>query len=112
MRVLRGLAAILVWLLATVVMIVALVLCVTLILLPLGAPLMALGLRLWAYGVQLMLPRGQEVKRKVRKQAGLKPRGSTAGDVKRAKKQATKKGKKTAHRFRKGLHKTAKAMPG
>jgi hypothetical protein len=51
MRVLRGIGALVVWLLATVLLIVAAVLCITLILVPLGVPLMALALRLYGYGV-------------------------------------------------------------
>jgi hypothetical protein len=84
MRALRGAASIVVWLLATVLLIVSLVLCITLILLPLGVPLMLLAFRLYGYGVQLMLPRPREVKRHVRKQFGLRPRGSASGDLKRA----------------------------
>ena len=97
MKILRGIGALLVWLLATVVMIVAAVLCVTLILLPLGLPLMALGLRLYGYGVQLMIPRAPEVKRGMRKRLGLRTHGSVAGDVKRA----GKRGKKSGRRLRK-----------
>lgn len=88
MRALRGIAAVVVWLLATVLLIVSVVLCITLILLPLGIPLMLGALRLYGYGVQLMMPRPAEVKRHVRGQVGLRPRGSAAGDVKRAGKRA------------------------
>jgi hypothetical protein len=100
MRILRGLLAVLVWLLATVVMIVAAVLCITLILLPLGLPLMAFGLRLYGYGVQLMLPRAKEVKRKVRKGFGLRPRGSVADDAKGAAKQAGKSRRRLSKKAR------------
>jgi hypothetical protein len=89
MRVLRGVASIVVWLLATVLLVVALVLCITLILLPVGVPLMLLAFRLYGYGVQLMMPRRREVKRHVRKQFGLRPRGSASGDLKRAGKRAS-----------------------
>jgi hypothetical protein len=88
MRALRGAASIVIWLLATVLLVVSLVLCVTLILLPLGVPLMLFALRLYGYGVQLMMPRPAEVKRHVRKQFGLRPRGSASGDLKRAGKRA------------------------
>jgi hypothetical protein len=88
MRVLRGAASIVVWLLATVLLVVSLVLCITLILLPLGVPLMLLAFRLYGYGVQLMMPRRAEVKRHLRKQFGLRPRGSASGDLKRAGKRA------------------------
>jgi hypothetical protein len=94
MRVLRGIGAMLVWLLATVVIIVAALLCITLILLPLGLPLMAVGLRLYGYGVQLMIPRAKDVKRGMRKKAGLRAHGSAAGDVKRAGKRGKKSGRK------------------
>jgi hypothetical protein len=88
MRALRGAASIVVWLLATVLLVVSLVLCITLILLPLGVPLMLFAFRLYGYGVQLMMPRRAEVKRHIRKQFGLRPRGSAAGDLKRARKRA------------------------
>ena len=76
MRILRGIGAVVVWLLATVVMVVALVASVTIVLLPLGVPLLVLGLRLYGYGVRLMIPRAPEVKRGVRKSLGLRAHGS------------------------------------
>ena len=88
MRVIRGAASVVVSLLATVVLVVSLVLSITLILLPLGVPLMFLAFRLYGYGVQLMLPRPGEVKRNIRKLIGLRPRGSSSGDLKRAGKRA------------------------
>lgn len=111
MRILRGLLALLIWLVATVVMIVAGVLCLTLILLPLGLPLMAVGLRLYAYGVQLMLPRAKEVKRKVRKGFGLRPRGSVADDAKGAVKQTRKSGRRLSKKAR-GVKRDAQRTTG
>ena len=87
MRILRGIGAVVVWLLATVVMVVALVASVTIVLLPLGVPLLVLGLRLYGYGVRLMIPRAPEVKRGVRKGLGLRAHGSLRGDAKRARRK-------------------------
>jgi hypothetical protein len=94
MIILRGLGAVVMWLLATVVMLVAAVLCITLILLPLGLPLMALGVRLYVYGIQLLVPRAPEVKHGIRERLGLRAHGSAGGDVKRARKHGKKSGRK------------------
>jgi hypothetical protein len=99
MRILRGIGAVLVWLLATVVMVLALVLSITIILLPVGLPLLALGLRLYGYGVQLMIPRTPELKRGLRKRVGLRAHGSLRGDAKRA----GKKTRKTVRKKTRGL---------
>ena len=88
MRVIRGAASAAISLLATVLLVVSLVLSITLILLPLGVPLLFLALRLYGYGFQLMLRRPREVKRNIRKLFGLRPRGSSSGDLKRAGKRA------------------------
>lgn len=53
MRLLRGLLAVLTWLLALVLLIVGALCCVTLILLPLGLPLLRYALRLFGSGVRL-----------------------------------------------------------
>ncbi len=57
MRLVRGLAGTLLWIVACLLGLVAVVLCVTLILLPLGLPLLNLARRLFAQSARLFLPR-------------------------------------------------------
>src|SRR4029453_4484345 len=57
MRILRGIAGALLWILAVVLGLVALVLCITVILLPAGLPLLGASRRLFGMAVRLMLPR-------------------------------------------------------
>ena len=57
MKLLKGLAGSLLWILAGVLGLVSILLCVTIILLPLGIPLLGLSRRLMTTGVQLMLPK-------------------------------------------------------
>ena len=57
MRILRGIAGALLWILAVVLGLVALVLCITVILLPAGLPLLGVSRRLFGMAVRLMLPR-------------------------------------------------------
>jgi hypothetical protein len=57
MRLLRGLAGALLWIVALLLAIVALVLCVTVILLPLGLPLLGYARRLFTLSLRLMFPR-------------------------------------------------------
>jgi hypothetical protein len=57
MRVLRGLAGALLWILASVVGLVAVLLCATIILLPVGIPLLFLTRRMFTASVRLFLPR-------------------------------------------------------
>lgn len=63
MRLLRGLAGALLWILALLLIVVALVLCVTIILLPVGLPLLGYARRLFALSLKLIAPRA--VSRKV-----------------------------------------------
>jgi hypothetical protein len=56
MRILKGLAASLLWILAGVVGLVALLLCLTVILLPVGIPLLMLSRRMMGAAVRLMVP--------------------------------------------------------
>jgi hypothetical protein len=118
MRILRGIAALLIWVVATLLFVVSVVLCITLILIPLGIPLMALAMRLYVFGVQLMAPRSAEIKRGARKKLGLRKHGSTAGDLKRLRKRARGAGrdaeKQTKHAFgrlRGVAHRSRKAFP-
>jgi|SRR5215211_341829 len=57
MRILRGIAGALLWIVAALLGLVAVVLCITLILLPLGLPLLGVSRRLFGMAVRLMLPR-------------------------------------------------------
>jgi hypothetical protein len=66
-RVLRGIAAVLLSLLASVLLTVSLVLCITVVLLPLGVPLLMVSIWLFKQGMRLLLPRKRDVQRSVRK---------------------------------------------
>ena len=57
MRILRGVAGALLWIVAAVLGLVAVVLCITVILLPVGLPLLGVSRRVFGMAVQLMLPR-------------------------------------------------------
>jgi hypothetical protein len=57
MRLLRGLAGALLWIVALLLVLVAAILCVTLILLPLGLPLLGYARRLFTFSLRLMFPR-------------------------------------------------------
>jgi hypothetical protein len=67
-RVLRGLAALLLWLVATLLLVVAVILSITVVLLPIGLLLGFLALRLYRLGLGLVLPRKRDVARGVRKE--------------------------------------------
>ena len=56
MRLLKGLAGSLMWIVSGLLGLVSILLCVTIILLPLGLPLLGLSRRLMTAGVRLMLP--------------------------------------------------------
>ena len=57
MRILRGMAGALLWIVAAVLGLVAVVLCITVILLPVGLPLLGVSRRVFGMAVRLMLPR-------------------------------------------------------
>ena len=57
MRILRGMAGALLWIVAAVLGLVAVVLCITVILLPVGLPLLGVSRRVFGIAVRLMLPR-------------------------------------------------------
>lgn len=67
MRVLRFLAAVVIWLLATVLMILAIVLSLTILLLPVGLLLGRYALKLYRKGAALLLPRPRDLEKGVRK---------------------------------------------
>lgn len=56
MRLLRGLAGTVLWILAAVLGLVAFLLCVTILLLPVGLPLLRVSRQLFTQAVRLMLP--------------------------------------------------------
>jgi hypothetical protein len=126
MRLLRGLAGAVLWILAAVVGLLGVVLCVTVILLPLGIPLVMLARRLFTRSVRLMLPRSvahpvDESGKSARKK-GRKAKSSATDVVATATKQgrkgrgraddvasgAVKKGKKVAKKGRKAAKKQRK----
>jgi hypothetical protein len=57
MRLLRGLAGLLLWIVAAVLGLLGVILCATLILLPLGLPLLGYARRLFGLSMKMMLPR-------------------------------------------------------
>lgn len=69
MRVIRSIAAVLIWLVASLLLVVSIVLCVTILLLPVGIFLGLFSLRLYAVGFGLLLPRSRDIEKGVRKQA-------------------------------------------
>ena len=56
MRLLRGLAGALLWILSLVLGLVAVILCATILLLPLGLPLLGYVRRMFALSLRLILP--------------------------------------------------------
>ena len=69
MRVLRSLAAVVIWIVASLLLLVSIVLCVTILLLPVGVMLGLLSVRLYVVGFGLLLPRSRDIEKGVRKQA-------------------------------------------
>jgi hypothetical protein len=68
-RGLRALAGVLVWLLASLLLVLAIILSITILLLPVGLVLGFAAIRLYAVGLRLLLPRGRDLEKGVRKQA-------------------------------------------
>ena len=115
MRLLRGLAGVLLWILAGVLGLVSLLLCVTIILLPLGIPLFRLSKALFGKSVRLMLPpavahpvketkkKGEKAKPEVpeaARKAGRTLRKAAGKKGKRARKKARKKAKRARNKAR------------
>jgi hypothetical protein len=90
MRVLRSLAAIVIWLVASLLLVLSIVLCVTILLLPVGVLLGLVALRLYVVGFGLLLPRSRDLEKGVRKQARRWWRKSPLRDrsTKRARRRA------------------------
>jgi hypothetical protein len=94
MRLLRGLAGVLLWVVALLLALVAVVLCVTVLLIPLGLPLLGYARRLFTFSARLMFPRTAQRSAQAKDSAtrlfgrGMKARngGGHAGD-RRAKPQ-------------------------
>ncbi|MDT4926947.1 MAG: hypothetical protein QOG01_4660 [Pseudonocardiales bacterium] len=57
MRLLRGLAGALLWIVSLLLSLLAVILCVTVILLPVGLPLLGYARRLFTHSLKLILPR-------------------------------------------------------
>lgn len=103
MRILRGVAGALLWIVAAVLGLVAVVLCMTVILLPVGLPLLGVSRRVFGMAVRLMLPR--EVAHPV-EQTGKRVRGQiddASSQIKKSKpgKAAAKTGRKVVKRMKK-----------
>jgi hypothetical protein len=83
MRMLRGIAGAVIWLLAAVLGLVAVVSCITIILLPIGLWLLGRSRRLFGIAVRLMLPRDMahpvKESRKQLRHAGKQAKRSKAG---------------------------------
>jgi hypothetical protein len=102
MRILRGIAGALLWIVAAVLGLVAVVLCITVILLPVGLPLLAVSRRVFGMAVRLMLPR--EVAHPM-EQTGKRLKGQiddASSQVKKSKpgKAAAKAGRKVRKRMK------------
>jgi hypothetical protein len=69
MRVLRVIAAVVVWLVASLLLAVAALLCVSILLLPVGLLLGLAALRLYGMGLRLLLPRPRDIDRGLRRKA-------------------------------------------
>jgi hypothetical protein len=98
MRLLRGLAGALLWIVSALLGLVAAILCVTIVLLPVGLPLLGYAGRLLALSMKLMLPRAvshpvDTAGKSIRKQ-GRKAKDSlsatAAHDFKKLRKQSRK----------------------
>jgi hypothetical protein len=81
MRLLRGLAGALLWILSLVLVLVALLLCVTVILLPVGIPLLGYARRLFFFSLRLVLPRALAHPVKTTEQSMQKTGKTTKKDV-------------------------------
>jgi hypothetical protein len=77
-RAIRGLGALLLWLLATLLLLVAVILSLTVVLLPVGLLLGALALRLYRRGLGLILPRKRDLQLAMRKAAAPDPKGNSS----------------------------------
>ena len=102
MRLLRALAAFLIWLVASVLLVVSIVLCVSILLFPVGLLLGFVALRLYAVGFGLLIPRPREIEKGVRKEARRWWRKSPLREL------SPKPGKLTAARARKAMRRVGR----
>lgn len=109
MRLLRGLAGALLWILAGVLALVSLLLCVTILLLPLGIPLFRLSKALFGKSVRLMLPAGVAHPVKETRKKGQKAKPEVPEAVgkagKKLRKATGKKGRKLRRKGKKARKK-------
>jgi hypothetical protein len=108
MRALRGLGALLLWLVASLLLVVAIVLCVTVVLLPVGLLVGVLALRLYRLGLSLLLPRKRDLERGVRKEVGRWRKRSHALGVDQAVATARKKSRTVGKKSRKALRRISR----
>jgi hypothetical protein len=101
MRLLRGLAGALLWIVSGLVGLVAVILCVTIILLPVGLPLLGYARRLFTLSLKMILPRvvthPVETADKAMQKRGRKARrqvAAAAPDTKKLRKRTGKKARK------------------
>lgn len=109
MRLLRGLAGGLLWIVAGLLGLVSLLLCVTIILLPLGIPLLGLSRRMMGTAVRLMLPRVIAHPVQETKKGLLSRKDKAKSSAKDAGDSTTKKGRKASKTLGAGAEKAGKS---
>ena len=102
MRILRGLAGAVLWIVAAVLGLVAIVLCITVILLPIGLALLGVTRRLFGMAVRLMLPRDMAHPVQHGRKQLTRTARDTSKQLKRSKpgKAAAKAGRKAQKRLK------------
>lgn len=108
MRLLRGLAGALLWIVSLLLMLVGVILCVTVLLLPLGIPLLGYARRIFSTSLKLMLPRAvshpvkasDEATEKRRRRASKQARHNIV-DARRGAARIRRRSAKKAKRVRK-----------
>ena len=111
MRLLRGIAGALLWVVSLLLVLVSVILCVTVILLPVGIPLLGYARRIFTVSVKLMLPRAVSHPVETTDKA-MEKRGRNLR--KRAKHETTAKRrdlKKVPRRSRKKTEQVRKKLP-
>jgi hypothetical protein len=106
MRLLRGIAGALLWIVSALLGLVAVILCLTIILLPVGLPLLGYARRLFTLSLKLMLPRAVshpvDTVGKSMRRSGHKAKGelsAAAPDVKKIRKRTRKKARRVRKRM-------------
>jgi hypothetical protein len=118
MRLLRGIAGALLWIVSLVLILVGGLLCVTLILLPIGIPLLGYARRMFATSMKLMLPRAvthpAETSQKAMRSHGRNAKKQAARDFADTKDDIAatrKRGRKKVKQVRKKAKRTHKKLP-